>query len=125
MLVRVGVSCRILSSIVSYSYVICSGSITSVGEERAKAKKNIPVSRPTLIFPSDPKVFIGIPKDEIQSNATHPICGHLVLVLPLSLSYFSSVLKKATGLNRPFFHYTLQANNASAVFLVKIRENIK
>ena len=31
----VGVSCRILYSIVSYLYVSCSGSITSVGEERA------------------------------------------------------------------------------------------
>ena len=31
----VGVSCRILYSIVSYSYVSCSGTITSVGEERA------------------------------------------------------------------------------------------
>ena len=31
----VGVSCRILYSIVSYVYVSCSGSITSVGEERA------------------------------------------------------------------------------------------
>ena len=29
------VSCRILYSIVSYLYVSCSGSITSVGEERA------------------------------------------------------------------------------------------
>ena len=30
-----------------------------------RPKKNIcvfPVTRPTLIFPSDPKVFIGIPK---------------------------------------------------------------
>ena len=31
----VGVSCRILHSIVSYLYIRCSGSITSVGEERA------------------------------------------------------------------------------------------
>ena len=31
----VGVSCRMLYSIVSYLYVSCSGSITSVGEERA------------------------------------------------------------------------------------------
>ena len=31
----VGVSCRILCSIVSYLYVSCKGSITSVGEERA------------------------------------------------------------------------------------------
>ena len=30
-----GVSCRILYSIVSYLYVSCRGSITSVGEERA------------------------------------------------------------------------------------------
>ena len=29
------VACRILYSIVSYLYVSCSGSITSVGEERA------------------------------------------------------------------------------------------
>ena len=35
MLFGVGVSCRILYSIVSYSYVSCSGSITSVREERA------------------------------------------------------------------------------------------
>ena len=37
----------------------------------------LPVTRPTLIFPSDPKVFIGIPKkNEIISYATYPICGH-------------------------------------------------
>ena len=35
MLFGVGVSCRILYSIVSYLYVSCSGSITSVGEEIA------------------------------------------------------------------------------------------
>ena len=35
MLFGVGVSLRILSSIVSYLYVSCSGSITSVWEERA------------------------------------------------------------------------------------------
>ena len=35
MLFGVGVSCRILFSVVSYLYVSCSGSITSVGEERA------------------------------------------------------------------------------------------
>ena len=35
MLFGVGVSCHILSSIVSYLYVSCSGSITSVGEEGA------------------------------------------------------------------------------------------
>ena len=35
MLFGEGVSCRILCSIVSYLYVSCSGSITSVGEERA------------------------------------------------------------------------------------------
>ena len=35
MLIGVGVSCRISYSIVSYLYVSCSGSITSVGEERA------------------------------------------------------------------------------------------
>ena len=35
MLFGVGVSCRILYSIVSHLYVNCSGSITSVGEERA------------------------------------------------------------------------------------------
>ena len=33
--VDVSFSCRILYSIVSYLYVSCSGSITSVGEERA------------------------------------------------------------------------------------------
>ena len=35
MLFGVGVSSRILSSIISYLYVSCSVSITSVGEERA------------------------------------------------------------------------------------------
>ena len=35
MLLGVGVSCRILSSIVSYLYVSCSGLITSFWEERA------------------------------------------------------------------------------------------
>ena len=35
MLFGVGVSCRILYSIFSYLYVSCSGSITSVGEDRA------------------------------------------------------------------------------------------
>ena len=35
MLIGVGISCRIPYSIVSYFYVSCSGSITSVGEERA------------------------------------------------------------------------------------------
>ena len=35
MLFEVGVSCRILYSIVSCVYVICSGSITSVGKESA------------------------------------------------------------------------------------------
>ena len=35
MLFGVGVSCRILYSTASYLYVSCSGSITSVGEERA------------------------------------------------------------------------------------------
>ena len=34
MLFGVGVSCRILYSIVSHLYVSCSGLITSVGEER-------------------------------------------------------------------------------------------
>ena len=34
MFIGVGVSCRILYSIVSYLYVSCSGLITSVGEER-------------------------------------------------------------------------------------------
>ena len=35
MLFGVGVSCRILSSIITYLYVSCSESITSVGKERA------------------------------------------------------------------------------------------
>ena len=35
MLFGVGVSCRILTSIFNYLYVSCSGSIISVGEERA------------------------------------------------------------------------------------------
>ena len=34
MFVGVGVSCRILNSFVGYLYIRCSGSITSVGEER-------------------------------------------------------------------------------------------
>ena len=34
MLFGVGASCRILYSIISYLYVRCSGSVTSVGEER-------------------------------------------------------------------------------------------
>ena len=34
MLFEVGVSCRILYSIVSYLYVSCSGSMTLVGKER-------------------------------------------------------------------------------------------
>ena len=36
MLFGVDVVCRILYSIVSYLYVSCNESITSVGEERAK-----------------------------------------------------------------------------------------
>ena len=39
-----------------------------------RQKKNIcvfPVTRPTLIFPSDPKVFIGIPK-KMKFYHTHP-----------------------------------------------------
>ena len=36
MLFGVGLSCRTLYSIVSYLYVSCSGSITSVAKERAK-----------------------------------------------------------------------------------------
>ena len=35
MLIKVGVSYRILYSTVSYLYVNCNGSITSFGEERA------------------------------------------------------------------------------------------
>ena len=35
MILRVGISCHILYSIVGYLYVSCSGSITSVEEERA------------------------------------------------------------------------------------------
>ena len=35
MLFGVGVLCRILYAIVSHLYVSCSGSITSVGEEKA------------------------------------------------------------------------------------------
>ena len=44
MLFRVSVSCRILYSIVIYLYVSCSGSITSVGEERATFTCNYVVS---------------------------------------------------------------------------------
>ena len=44
MLFRVGVSCRILYSIVIYLYVSCSGSFTSVGEERAIFTCNYVVS---------------------------------------------------------------------------------
>ena len=35
MLFGVGVSCLVLYFIISYLYVSCGGSITSVGEERA------------------------------------------------------------------------------------------
>ena len=35
MLFGLGVSCRILSSVIGCLYVSCSGSITLVGEERA------------------------------------------------------------------------------------------
>ena len=34
MFIAVGVLCRISYSVVSYSYVSCSGSTTSVGEEK-------------------------------------------------------------------------------------------
>ena len=44
MLFGVGFSCRILYSIVSYLYISCSGSITSVEEERAKFTCNYVVS---------------------------------------------------------------------------------
>ena len=44
MLFGVGVSCRILYSIVSYLYVSCSGSITLVVEERTKFTCNYVVS---------------------------------------------------------------------------------
>ena len=42
-----------------------AGHITKMSAMPIRPKKNIcvfPVTRPTLIFPSDPKVFIGIPK---------------------------------------------------------------
>ena len=39
MLFGVGVLCRILYSIISYLYVCCSGSITSVGEERERERE--------------------------------------------------------------------------------------
>ena len=58
------------------------------GTRRLRPKKKIcvfPVTRPTLIFPSDPKVLFQ--KNELLSNATYPICDHFLLVLPLSLSY--------------------------------------
>ena len=41
MLFEVGVSYRILCSVVSYLYVSCSGSITSVGEERANLSASV------------------------------------------------------------------------------------
>ena len=57
MLFGVGVSCRILYSIVSYLYISCSGSITSVGEERELAcllsftcNYVVPVRRGFLFF---------------------------------------------------------------------------
>ena len=46
MLFGVGASCRILYSIASYLYVSCSGSITSVGEERAKKIYYLAVKSP-------------------------------------------------------------------------------
>ena len=35
-----------------------------------------PVTRPTLIFPSDPKDLLAFQKNKILSYATYPICGH-------------------------------------------------
>ena len=101
------------------------------------------------IFSSDPKDFIGIPKkNEILSHATYPNCGHLLLDLPLSLSYFSSVhlnwssvithqqcdmymyrlrgpiySKLVTGPNRPHFIIYFGQMKTYVVFLFKIREN--
>ena len=48
-----------------------------IPESLGQKKRNMCVS-PTLIFPSDPKVFIGIPKNEILSYATYPICVHFL-----------------------------------------------
>ena len=56
-----------------------------------RQKKKIcvfPVTRPTLIFPSDPKVFIGIPKKKRNFIIPNlPYLRPFLLVLPLSLSY--------------------------------------
>ena len=54
----------IVNTFVRYNYFSKLESLININEY-AKAKKKIcvfPVTRPTLIFPSDPKVFIGIPK---------------------------------------------------------------
>ena len=59
-------------------------------------RKNIyvfPVSQPTLIFSSDPKVFIAVPKNEIQLYMAYLIFRHLLSVLQLSLPCFSIVVQ--------------------------------
>ena len=57
---------------------LCS-QVTDLFGNVIRPKKEIcvfPVTRPTLIFRSDPKVFIGIQKTETLSYTTYPICGH-------------------------------------------------
>ena len=78
----VHMSAFLIFYIMDFAYLLTWVTQTSHG----KAKKNMcvfPVTRPTLIFPSDPKVFIGIPK--IKRNL--PYLRPFLLVLPLSLSY--------------------------------------
>ena len=69
-------------------------------------------------FPATLKFLLVFQKNEMLSHSTYPTCGHFLLVLPLSLSYFSSVLL-VTGPNRPLFIIYLWEKNASVVFLVK------
>ena len=58
---------------------------------RGKAKKNMCVSGyPTypIFFPAILKFLLAFKKkNELLSYTTYPICGHFLLVLPLSLSY--------------------------------------
>ena len=48
----------------------------------SKAKEKIcvfPVTRPTLIFSSDPNVLLAFQKNEILSYTTYPVCGHFFI----------------------------------------------
>ena len=108
-------------------YEFCQNNLPFHRSSGKTKKKYMCVSgfppRPTLFFHSDPKVFIGNTKNEILSKATYPTCGPLLLVLPLSLPYFLSVLKLLA--ENTSFHYIPQANNPSDVFLDNSRENNK